>query len=222
MIKTKGNAALEVLYPDEFLNQCIALKNTCSCGVRFVGTELTCQACGAKRTRCQKRSMANEDTCPSHAHARPYSLYSRLASTLSDAAIEEFIEKDNLDLTQEFALARLALSGILEKQNITSEELMTRLNEFFTIAQKKKKIEEGHILKISWNDDLFNSLKKRWRLIIREMETVLKEELQPELFKEGVDVDYLLKKVFTEVKERSKMLGNQLTLTDLPELEPEE
>lgn len=214
-LKVKGNQELEKLYPDEFPNQCACLKNICpNCGNRYpAGIVLTCPTCGTPRPRCQNKHMANEDVCRTHAVGRPYSLYTKLAAQINDASLEEFIEKETYDLSQEYALAKIALSAALENQNITSKELMENLNAFFTIAQKKKRIEEGDVINVQWNDELVVALRKRWRKTLLALETVLTDSLKeiPNL-PEDFDSEFWIKKVMTRVREQSKLLGNNLTV----------
>lgn len=216
MTKIKGNKTLEALYPDEFQNQCSCLKNVCSCGYKFKGLELECPVCGTKRARCQHRAMANEDVCRSHAVGRPYALYTRLAASLSDASLDEFLEKepDSRDLSQEFALAKLALSGVLEDSQLSSKELLDNLNLFFTIAHKKKRIEEGETLNLQWSEELANSMRKRWRQVIKALESVLTEELvllQDKLGEE-FDIQFFVKNILAKVRERTRLLGNSVTM----------
>jgi len=217
MTKIKGNLQLERLYPDEFPNQCSCLKNTCDCGYRFKADELECPDCGAKRKRCRNRHMTNEDVCRNHAVGRPYHLYTKLAANISDTALEEFIEKDNgRDLSQEYALAKIALSGILEDSQLSSKELLENLNSFFNIAQKKKRIEEGDTLNIQWNDELVNSLRKRWRLVIKAIGNVLVEELTPLQDRIGPDFDinFFIRGIMNKVREQTRLLGNSVTVSD--------
>lgn len=212
-LKIIGNPTLEKLYPEEFPNQCAYLKNICpSCGNRYpAGIILDCPTCGAKRPRCQNKHMTNEDACRTHVHGRPYSLYTQIAATLADSSLEEFIEKENYDLTQEFALARIALSGALENGKMTSDELLERLDMFFKIAQRKKKIEEGDVINLSWNDDLVVALKKRWRQTILSLEEVLKTEISNLPLKEEVDLDFTINVILTKVRQQSKLIGNKMT-----------
>lgn len=213
-LKIKGNAELEKLYPEEFPNQCSCLKNICpECGSKYPsGVVLICPVCGAKRPRCQNKHMANEDVCRMHAHGRPYSLYTKLAAQISDSSLEEFVEKETYDLSQEFALAKIALSAALENQQITSSELLENLTKFFNIAQKRKKIEEGDIINVQWNDELIVAMRKRWRKTLLALEEVLQFAVKeiPNLPKD-FDIDFWIRKVMTHVKERSKILGNSIT-----------
>lgn len=214
-IKVKGNPELEKLYPDEFPNQCACLKNICpECGTRFPsGIVLVCPTCGAKRPRCQNKHMTNEEVCRTHVSGRPYSLYTKLAAQINDASLEEFIERETYDLSQEFALAKIALSAALDNQQITSKELMENLNAFFTIAQKKKRIEEGETLNVQWNDELVVALRKRWRKTLIALEGVLIDSIKeiPSVPKD-FDYEFWVKKVMTRVKEQSKLLGNAITV----------
>lgn len=212
-LKVLGNPTLEKLYPDEKMNQCSYLKNICpKCYNRYpAGIVLECSHCGTPRPRCQNLKMTNEDCCRQHAHGRPYSLYTQVAAQLADSSLEEFIEKENYDLTQEFALARIALAGAMENGQMTSTDLMERLDMFFKIAQRKKKIEEGDTINLSWNDDLVIALKKRWRLTIQALEGVLKEEIMKLPLKEEVDVDFLINVILTKVRQESKLIGNRMT-----------
>lgn len=210
-VKVTTMPSLAKLYPDEFEGQCAALKNFCpNCGKRFEKYKTECK-CGTKRPRCQNKAMRNEDVCVTHAKNRAYKLYSKLAATISDSQLEEFIEKDQRDLTQEFALARIALSGALDNRSISSEQLMSLVKEFFDIALKKKRIEEGDLVNIQWNDDMANALRLRFRNIIKELGDTLKAHLTDDVLRADVDKDELLKKIFYDLKKVTKLLGNKLT-----------
>ena len=213
-LKVKGNPELEKLYPDEFPNQCACLKNICpECGTRYPsGIVLECPTCGTKRPRCQNKHMANEDVCRTHAHGRPYSLYTKLAAQINDASLEEFVEKETYDLSQEFALARIALSAALENGQLTSKELLDNLTQFFNIAQKRKRIEEGDVINVQWNDELVVALRKRWRKTLQALEVVLTNHLReiPNI-PEDFDTEFWIKKVMTAVRQESKLIGNNIT-----------
>ena len=157
--------------------------------------------------------MANEEVCRTHVSGRPYSLYTKLAAQINDASLEEFVERETYDLSQEFALAKIALSAALENQQITSKELMENLNAFFTIAQKKKRIEEGDVINVQWNDELVVALRKRWRKTLIALEGVLIDCVKeiPNV-PEDFDGEFWVKKVMTRVKEQSKLLGNSITV----------
>ena len=156
--------------------------------------------------------MANEDTCRTHSHGRPYSLYTKLAAQINDASLEEFIEKETYDLSQEFALAKIALSAALENQQITSKELLDNLSQFFNIAQKRKRIEEGDVINVQWNDELVVALRKRWRKTLQALEAVLVSSVKeiPNL-PEDFDTEFWVKKVMTLVRQESKLIGNSIT-----------
>ena len=89
---------------------------------------------------------------------------------------------------------------------------MENLNAFFNIAQKRKRIEEGDIINVQWNDELVVALRKRWRKTLIALEAVLTEQLKtiPGIDPE-FDFEFFIKKVMTEVKIKSKSLGNNIT-----------
>ena len=188
-----------------FENQCVAYIRVCpKCGTRFPSGSDHCIECGAERPRCQHRAMENETVCRSHATGRPYTIYSKLAGTLSDSVLEEIVEADDRDLSQEFALARIALSSVLDNPDqIKSDKLLGMVKDFFTIAEKKKNIEQGQVLNISWNDDLVNSLRLRVRKLIKTFESILEDYIEDES---------LRKTILLELKERTKMPGNAVTV----------
>lgn len=187
----------------KFDNQCVAYLRVCkNCGTRFEPSADRCKSCGKPRPRCGNRAMDGEEVCRAHARGKAYSLYTKLSATLSDAVLEEFIESDERDLEQEYALAKLALSGVLDNQNLNSEQLMRMVKEFFTIAEKKKNIEKGQVLNISWNDDLVNSLRLRVRRLIKTFTEIIDKYVQdPEVKKE----------MLKELKERTKLVANMIT-----------
>ena len=188
-----------------FENQCVAFIRVCpKCGTRFpIGAD-HCISCGEPRPRCQHRAMENEIVCRSHSFGRPYSIYSKLAATLSDSVLEEIVEADDRDLSQEYALAKVALSSVLDDpKSIKSDKLLAMCKDFFTIAEKKKNIEQGQVLNISWNDDLVNSLRTRVRNLIKTFEALLEEKIE--------DPD-LRKEILTELRDRAKLVGNMVTV----------
>lgn len=187
-----------------FENQCVAYRRTCpSCGTRFPLGATKCIECGEVRPRCQHRAMENNIVCRSHATGRPYSIYSKLAGTLSDTVLEEIIEADDRDTSQEFALARIALSTVLDHPGeVKSDKLLQMIKDFFTIAEKKKNLEQGQVLNISWNDDLANSLRIRIRKLLKTFEQILEEYIPDQ------ELRY---KILVELKERTKLQGNLIT-----------
>lgn len=188
----------------KFENQCVCYKRVCTCGTRFPVGSTVCPSCGAVRPRCGNRAMEGEEVCRAHATGRPFSLYSKLAATLSDGALEELVEQDDRDLSQEYALAKVALSCVLDGEvNPDSKTLLAMVKDFFTIAEKKKTIEKGQVLNIAWNDDLVNALRKRVRLLVRTMNEVLSEY---------IDDEELRTKILKEVQSRTKMPGNAVTV----------
>lgn len=200
-IKAKFNDRSDPSF--EIENQCVCFKRTCSkCNSRFEPTDTKCKFCGEVRTRCKNRAMDGEEVCRVHASGKAYSLYNKLASTLTDSVLEEFIEADDRDLEQEYALAKVALSGTLDNQNISSEKLMSMVKEFFIIAEKKKNIEKGQVLNISWNDDLANSLRLRVRRLIKTFTELLDKYIEDPETK---------KNMLKELKERTQMVGNLIT-----------
>lgn len=194
-LKAKFNDTSDPSY--SFKDQCVCFKRVCDiCGHRFEGTETKCPVCGALRPRCQHKAMKGEEVCRMHSKAKPYSLYTKLSASISDAALEEFIEKENNDLEQEFALARLALSGALDNQKLNSKTLMHLVKVFFEVAEKKKNVEKGQQINISWNDELAASLRKRFRFFIKSVNDVLSENIED---KEKVQ------DIMEKIKEKVKM-----------------
>lgn len=189
----------------KFEGQCVAFVRVCpKCGTRFPPGSDHCISCGEPRPRCQHKAMQGETVCRAHASGRPYSIYSKLAATLSDTVLEEIVEADDRDLSQEFALARVALSSVLDNpQQIKSEKLLAMVKDFFTIAEKKKNIEQGQVLNIAWNDDLVNSLRTRVRKLIKTFEAILDEFIEDEDLK---------KKIMVELQERTRMPGNMVSV----------
>lgn len=194
----------------EFENQCTAFVRSCpDCGARFAPLDTECPECGKPRPRCRNKAMEGEEVCRSHATGRPYSLYTKLAATLTDTALQELIEADDRDLSEEYALAKAALAGLLEKNggNLSSKDVMAMCKDFFTIAEKKKNIEKGQVLNISWDDKMVNALRQRVRTLIRTMNDVVMEYVQDPV---------LQRKIITEVKNRTKLAGNAITVPENP------
>lgn len=187
-------------------NQCVAFIRVCpQCGTRFPVGSRKCISCGAVRPRCQHTAMEGETVCRSHATGRPYSIYSKLAATLVDGALEELVEADDRDLSQEFALAKVALSHALDQTpvQVSSKDLLSMIKEFFIIAEKKKNIEQGQMLNISWNDDLVNSLRQRVRKMVKVFEEILDVYIEDESLKTKMKQDF---------REKMKTFGNSITV----------
>lgn len=194
----------------EFENQCVCFKRVCpKCGTRFPVGSKVCPDCGAPRPRCRHRAMANEVVCRSHARGRPLSIYNILVNTISDGVLEELVEQDDRDLSQEYALAKVALSTVLDgSATPDSKELLAMVKDFFTIAEKKRNIEKGQVLNIAWNDELVNSLRKKIRIIMRAVASALEKNIEdPEL----------RQKILEDIKDSTKMVGNMITVPDKPE-----
>lgn len=194
----------------EFENQCIAYIRVCrKCGTRFESTDTHCQNCGAVRPRCRHRAMEGEQVCRSHSHGRPYSIYSILAGTLSDTVLEEIIEKDDRDLSQEYSLAKVALSHALENyENVDSKELMSMVRDFFTIAEKRKNIEQGQVLNVAWDDKMVSAMRIRMRKMILTFSDILEQYIPDEGKR---------KEALKELRERTALVGNSLTIPSMDE-----
>lgn len=190
---------------EEFHNQCIAYVRNCTCGTRFKSGDTFCPNCGKERPRCSNRAMEGEEFCRVHAVHRAYSPYNKLVSKLSDQTLEEFIESDDRGLSQEYALAKVALSHAmeLEKDELpSSEELLKMVKQFFEIAEKKHNIEKGQTLNIAWDDEMVTTLRSRLRKYLSTMIDIIKEEDISEETKE---------RMIQKLHERTKMMGNAIT-----------
>ena len=99
----------------KFEGQCTAFRVICpECGNKFPTGSRECPSCGAERPRCQNKALPGEVVCRKHLKKRNFTLYNKLAATLTDTELEEIIEADDHDLSQEFALARVCVSAALE------------------------------------------------------------------------------------------------------------
>ena len=188
----------------QFKDQCTAFKAICTeCGTKFPSGSRTCPKCGATRPRCTNHVVKGEVVCRKHMKGRPYSLYSKLAATLTDTELEEMLEADDRDLSQEYLLARVCLSGALDPNHrYTSDEMMKMIKDFFTIAEKKKNIEQGQMLNISFNDEMVNSLRSRIRKMIKVFGDVVKENVPDEA---------LQTKIMTDLYNRVRLPGNMIS-----------
>ena len=188
----------------QFENQCTAFRNVCpECGTRFPSGSRECPNCGATRPRCQNKAINGETVCRKHLKGRHISLYNKLAATIADTELEEIIEADDHDLSQEFALARICVSAALDDPGTyTSRQVLAMLKDFFTIAEKKKNIEQGQVLNISWNDDLVNSLRARVRKLIHTFSEILEENVKDEDLK---------KKMLSDLYSRTKLNGTMVS-----------
>ena len=188
----------------QFKDQCTAFRAVCQeCGTRFPTGSRECPNCGAKRPRCTNHVVKGEVVCRKHMKGRPYTLYTKLAATLADTELEEIIEADDRDLSQEFALARVCLSAALDNPAAyTSKDVLDMVKQFFIIAEKKKNIEQGQVLNISWNDDLVNSLRQRVRKLIRTFAEIIDDNITDE---------NLRKKMLEELYSKTKLNGNMIS-----------
>ena len=188
----------------QFENQCTAFKVLCpECGNKFPTGSRECPVCGAVRPRCTNKALKGEVVCRKHMKGRALTLYNKLAATISDTELEEIISADDHDLSQEFALARICVSAALDNPNeYTSKQILVMLKDFFTIAEKKKNIEQGQVLNISWNDDLVNSLRARVRKLIKTFSEIIEENVKDEEQK---------KKMLEELYSRTKLNGNMIS-----------
>lgn len=188
----------------KFEGQCTAFRAICpECGTKFPSGSRKCPTCGADRPRCQQHVVQGEVVCRKHLKGRPFSLYTKLAATLADTELEELIEADDHDLSQEFALARVCVSAALDNPGeYSSKQILGMVRDFFTIAEKKKNIEQGQVLNISWNDDLVNSLRARVRKLIRTFAEILDDNIQDEELK---------KKMLEELYSKTKLNGNMIS-----------
>lgn len=207
-LRAKFNDKADPSY--KFENQCVCYKRLCSCGYRFKAGEAVCPQCGKPRQRCQNKATFGEETCRIHASGRAYTLYNRLAASLSDSAIEELIERDDRSLEQEFTLAKVALSSYLDssEENVSSKELMRLVKEFFIIAEKKKNIESGQTLNIAWDDKVVNALRTRMKILIKAFINIIDKYIN--------DPD-VKQQILIELKEQTTMFGNMLTVPDSPD-----
>lgn len=206
-IRAKFNDRTDPSFQKE--NQCVAYVRVCpKCGNKFPIGSTSCKICGEARPRCSNTAMEGEHVCRAHAVGRPYSIYSKLAAQLSDSVLEEIVAADDRDLSQEFALAKVALSHALDQTpQVSSKELLGMIKDFFTIAEKKKNIESGQTLNISWGDEMVNSLRLKIRKLIKTFEEILKEYVKDE---------DLCNQIMLELRERTKLIGNSVTVPSKP------
>lgn len=189
----------------EFKDQCVAYLNVCKeCGTRFPVGSRECPNCGAKRPRCKCKAMKGEVVCKSHAKNRSFTIYNKLAATIADTELEEIIEADDHDLSQEFALARVCLSAAIDSpDSYSSKEILEMVKQFFIIAEKKKNIEQGQVLNITFNDEMVTAFRSRFRRILR----VFKE-----IVDEYVEDDQIRRKMLEELHEKTRLTGNMLSV----------
>lgn len=179
------------------------------CGTKFQPGETQCSKCGAERPRCSNSAVKGEIFCSAHLQQRPKSIYAKLADTLTDSELEELIQADDHDVSQEFALARICVASAVEKakeKGYSEKTILNMLKDFFTIAEKKKNIEQGQELNISWNDEMVNSLRLKIRSVLKAVVSVANEEI-----KDPEDRARFLKKVKARTKMSSKMAINPPT-----------
>ena len=188
----------------QFKDQCTAFRALCpECGNRFPRGSRECPNCGAIRPRCQNKAVKGEVVCRKHMRGRSLTIYNKLAATLTDTELEELIEADEHDLSQEFALARACIAGALDTpEAYSSKDVMDMIKQLFIIAEKKKNIEQGQVLNISWNDDLVNSLRARVRKMIRTFSEIIDENVTDENVK---------KKMLEELYSRTKLNGKMIS-----------
>ena len=207
-----------------FENQCTAFRAICpECGTKFPSGSRECPNCGATRPRCQNTALKGEVVCRKHLKGRTLKLsktmrkmnlaykvimallagVSLMLATLTDTELEEIVTADDRDLSQEFALARVCISAALDNPRMySSRDILIMLKDFFTIAEKKKNVEQGQVLNISWNDDLVNSLRSRVRKLIRTFSEIVEENITDSALK---------KKMLEDLYTRTKINGNMVS-----------
>jgi len=187
-----------------FSGQCLSFCNICqSCGFVFEEKANTCGHCKAPRQRCKNKAMNNETLCRVHAPSRYESIYNIVSAKVADTTIQTLIEDGKLrDLTAEFAMAKLSLLDIHMK-SFAPQERLEAISTFFAIAEKLQRIESGGLLNSAWNDPLITAMRNKFRQLIGVMVDIIVKYV-PE-----VDTRKIM---LEELKDRSKMIGNSVTI----------
>lgn len=169
-------------------SQCTWLRNYCiTCGKRFEDVRLKsgalepvmeCTFCNTRRARCTKVKSKNEDSCRVHQRGRTLGVYTLLAGGQSDISFEDILERDNKDLVEEFALARMAIMEMLARdpdQRPPAEMMLTHIKTFFEIAEKRKKLEDGDIISVRFDDEAAAQVRKQVRATIKAFADAINE-----------------------------------------------
>lgn len=189
---------------EEFKDQCIAFRRVCPiCGSSFDDTDKICTKCNNNRERCHNKAMTNEQHCRVHSEARVLSIYNVVAGKLSDTTLDELIEKGNLrDLTIEFALAKLAIAE-MHSSSATGKDRIEAIATLFSIAEKLQRIESGGLLNVNWADPLVLAMRNKFRSLIGTMVDIIEKYV--------IDVP-IRKLMIQELQDRSKLIGNSITI----------
>lgn len=206
-------------YPAEKPRQCVHWKTLCpECEARFPGLATECPECGAVRQRCKNRAMENEDSCRRHMRARPYSILTLASSALADGILEEMIEGDERDLTEEYQTSRYILahqSAVLIKALNDPDTLLdpkvvsgyTKASKtFFEIAERRKKIEDGEQLTITIDPQSKQFIQRRINAILKAFKEVLEEHIH---------ADSVVKEILYALQQKLKLPGNARTIVPL-------
>jgi hypothetical protein len=131
-------------------------------------------------------------------------IYNIVASKVSDTTLDAMIESGQLrDLTAEFALAKLAVAELHASAGHASDRL-DALSTFFNIAKTLQTIESGGLLNNAWNDPLVSAMRSKFRTLIGVMVDIIQKYVPDK---------QLRALMLQELKERSKMIGNSVTIT---------
>jgi hypothetical protein len=77
------------------------------------------------------------------------------------------------DTNAEFALARTALAMLQQHPPNTPLELLEIMDLFFSVAEKKKRIDSGTTINVRWDENMVNELKQRFSKLIRAFKAAL-------------------------------------------------
>lgn len=206
-------------YPAEKPRQCVHWKTLCpECEEKFPGLETTCPHCGTIRQRCRNAPMENEDSCRKHMRARPYSILTLAAGSLADGMLQEMIEGDERDLTEEYQTSRYVLAlqskALLELLSDKDKPVDPKVvasyakasKTFFEIAEKRKKIEDGEQITITIDPQSKQHIQRRISIMIQAFREVLEEYIH---------ADSVRKEMLYSLQQKLKLPGNKRTIVPL-------
>lgn len=179
--------------------QCQHFVNKCPCDRRFKANEVACPNCGRERQRCRNKVLEGSTACRAHTRRTVLSIYKFASAKLSEAAIEELMEAEDVSLDAEFAMGKLLIASIMEG-DLPDRAKLKALKDLFDLARTKQNIDSGgEDLNIKWDDKTALAIRKRFKLLITAIREALELHLPDDPDKRA--------KIMEHVKQTSKLVG---------------
>lgn len=157
-----------------FVNKCG------TCDSRFSKLTLVC-GCGEKRKRCGGIVLQGKKTCRSHMSDVDCSVYHALAKQIPAEVLEHIVERDDRDLTVQYAAAQVVLAQILDKPDgeVAPQVKLRMCKEFFEIAKLRKTVEQGEVVNVAFDDKMADKLRQRFKAFLDTLMQALVDEKIP-------------------------------------------